>query len=968
MNANRLPEGGFFCLTVYWILVLALLHPLSAKAADEAAHAQSPLAHKRVLLLFSYHPTFPTAPQVVEGVKSIFGKEGPSLDLEYMDSKRLYDEISRERFHALLSYKLQHRPLYDLVITADDNALHFLLDHKETLFQGIPAVFLGVNDRELAESLEDNPEITGVVEAASFQETLELTGRLQPALTQLFVIVDGTTSGQADLRTVKRLTRTEGPFNLQVLSLTEMSWQQLSERLGGISSQDAILLLSAYHDAEKTALSFEEGLALIYASANAPIYHLWEHGMGQGVMGGIIISHHEQGRRAAMLAREILLGKEIASLPVVSESPNIPIFDVRELKRFSIPVSALPAGSQIRFKDTSLLATYRMEITAIVTLFAFMAMVIGFLFYQNRLRSSHSRSLAEKEKTQRNILDNLDAYIYLKDLDGNYLFANRCVRDLWNKSLREIIGKSDFAFFSKDTAEAIQQNDREVIRLRKPLRLLEENWLPGATKPSVFQSTKFPLRNNEGEAVALCGISVDITELKEHEQQLEQMAHYDSLTGLANRLLLTDRLTHAMADAERYGNALAVVYIDLDGFKEVNDTHDHHVGDRLLQVIAARMKDIVRDSDTLARLGGDEFVAVLNHFQQEQQGAMLLDRLLEAIQKPIEIDGKRLQISASFGVSVFPQKDGIDPDQLLRQADQAMYTAKTRGKNQYHYFDEAVELRARAQEAEINRLRQALKQREFVLFYQPKVDLRTGKILGAEALLRWQHPEQGLLAPASFLPRLNRHPFSVELGEWVIDEALRQLQAWCIEGLDLSVSVNLFHLQLEQESFVEVLQHHLAVYPDVPPTLLEFEIIETDALRDIEVVSMIVKHCAELGIRFHIDDFGTGYASLAYLRKLPVHSLKIDRSFVQGMHEQADDQAIVEAIIRLGQAFQVDIIAEGVERIEHGQLLMQLGCHVLQGYRISRPVPADELVMWLQEWSLPPEWTMPEHSRQIQGR
>jgi len=463
-------------------------------------------------------------------------------------------------------------------------------------------------------------------------------------------------------------------------------------------------------------------------------------------------------------------------------------------------------------------------------------------------------------------------------------------------------------------------------------------------------------RGDDGQALRMIGTHTDISALKAHQQQLEHIAHFDGLTNLPNRMLLADRLAQGMAQAHRNAQQLVVVYLDLDGFKAVNDLHGHDAGDQLLIAVASRMRQALREGDTLARLGGDEFVAVLPGLTSIAASVPMLNRLLAAAAQPMQVGERLLQVSASLGVTFYPQAEEVDADLLLRQADQAMYQAKQAGKNRYHVFDAEQDRSVRGQLDSVERLRRALEAQEFVLYYQPKVNMRTGAVVGAEALIRWQHPEQGLLAPAEFLPLIEDHPLAVDLGEWVIAAALAQMQRWQADGLDLPVSVNVGARQLQQANFAQRLGELLAAHPRVPPAWLEIEVLETSALQDLTHVSQVMQACCALGVSFAMDDFGTGYSSLTYLKRLPVSVLKIDQSFVRNMLDDPDDLAILEAVMSLARAFGRGLIAEGVESVAHGTMLLQLGCELAQGYAIARPMPAQQLPGWALAWRTDPAW------------
>ncbi|MEI8326238.1 MAG: EAL domain-containing protein [Betaproteobacteria bacterium] len=464
------------------------------------------------------------------------------------------------------------------------------------------------------------------------------------------------------------------------------------------------------------------------------------------------------------------------------------------------------------------------------------------------------------------------------------------------------------------------------------------------------------VRDQQGKVAQYVALFSDITLIKEQERQLEHIAHYDALTGLPNRALLADRLHQAMAQAQRHEHSLAVVFLDLDGFKSINDRYGHEAGDKLLIALAERMKQTLRDGDSLARLGGDEFVAVLLDLADLAATVPTFSRLLAAAAQPVTVGDLSLQVSASMGVSFYPQGQALDADELVSQADQAMYQAKLDGKNRYHVFDAEQDPSVRGHHESIDRIRRALSNQELVLHYQPKVNMRTGVVVGAEALIRWQHPQRGLLLPAVFLPVVEHHPLAVAIGEWVLETALAQMELWRASGLDIHVSVNVGARQLLQVDFVQRLRALLAAHPGVRPGDLELEVLETSALEDVAQASRIIAQCRAVGVCFTLDDFGTGYSSLSYLKRLPVTMLKLDQSFVHHMLNDPDDLSILGGVLGLASAFRLDVIAEGVETVEQGTMLMQLGCDLAQGYGIAPPMPAQDLPGWAAAWRQDPAW------------
>jgi diguanylate cyclase (GGDEF)-like protein/PAS domain S-box-containing protein len=534
----------------------------------------------------------------------------------------------------------------------------------------------------------------------------------------------------------------------------------------------------------------------------------------------------------------------------------------------------------------------------------------------------------------------------------------------WNRQAEAMFGWTRQEVLGRPFTDFMLSESEQQRIAPELLQMVQKNALPHSVNDNLTRdgrvitcewfSAWLPARPGEPrEAVSL---AIDITERKAHVNQLEHIAHFDALTNLPNRVLLADRLQQAMAQALRRGQQLAVVFLDLDGFKAINDHHGHEAGDQVLITLAKRMKEALREGDTLARLGGDEFVAVLSDLEKTSASLPLLNRLLSAAAQPVQVGTLSLQVSASLGITFYPQAHDIGADQLLRQADQAMYQAKLGGKNRYSLFDAVQDNNIRSHHESLERIRQAVENSEFVLHYQPKVNMHSGKVIGAEALIRWQHPEKGLLAPATFLPVIENHPLAVDVGEWVIDTALHQMTLWRTAGLELPVSINIGARQLQQGDFVKGLQAILAKHPLVHAGSIELEILETSALSDMDQVSQVIDECARMGVRFALDDFGTGYSSLTYLKRLRVALLKIDQSFVRDMLDDADDLAILQGIIGMAAAFKHEVIAEGVETVAHGTALLQLGCELAQGYGIAHPMPPDQLPAWAAKWQPDAAW------------
>lgn len=521
------------------------------------------------------------------------------------------------------------------------------------------------------------------------------------------------------------------------------------------------------------------------------------------------------------------------------------------------------------------------------------------------------------------------------------------------------IAQTSVRWTSAVAADDIDRITAEVARhAARPATPFDATW----KVPAPHEGTRW-VRNlgkivsfgADGQPLRMLGVALDVTPQREQEVLLQKLAHFDALTGLPNRVLLARRLQECLDQAREHGTQLGVGYLDLDGFKPVNDRLGHGAGDRLLVMVAGRLTRALRPGDSVARLGGDEFVMLLPDLADTAECERLLGRVMENISAPYALDTERVLVTASIGYTVFPL-DEADADTLLRHADQAMYAAKQAGRNRFHQFDAAQERALVAQREQGKYLQEAIAGAQFILHLQPKVDMRSGAVVGAEALARWQHPERGLLAPGAFLPLLEGTELEIGFGQWVVGAALDLLRRLNGHGLALPVSINISALHLQHPGFADWMAHRLAEHPDIDARQVEIEITESAALYDLSAVAATLTRLRELGVTVSLDDFGTGYSSLTYLRRLPMDTLKIDQSFVHGMMGDPGDLAIVQGVIGLARSFGYRVIAEGVETIEQGQMLQQLGCAQAQGYCIARPMAMEQFVDWAARWQTPAGW------------
>ncbi|MEA3420002.1 MAG: EAL domain-containing protein [Campylobacterota bacterium] len=436
--------------------------------------------------------------------------------------------------------------------------------------------------------------------------------------------------------------------------------------------------------------------------------------------------------------------------------------------------------------------------------------------------------------------------------------------------------------------------------------------------------------------------------LEEQKAVFEHLAHHDTLTSLPNRILFRDRLEHAINIAKRHSKKLAVLFMDLDHFKEINDSLGHQLGDEVLQIIAERLRKELRGSDSIARLGGDEFTVLIEDLKDDSEIGKVAQKLIQAVKEPIIVKSHKLYLTVSIGISIYPD-DGEDAETLLKNADAAMYSAKRSGRNAYHYFSKEMTDQAFERVMIEASMRRALEEEEFVLYYQPQINSKTGELNGLEALVRWNHPEMGLVPPEKFIALAEATELIVPLGEWVMRTAALQIVAWKEDGFTPTcVSVNLSVKQLRHKGVVSMIENILQE-TKCKPNWLELEITESYTMQNPNQSIELLKRIRKIGISLAIDDFGTGYSSLSYLKRLPISKLKIDKSFIDDIPGSKEDEAIVGAIVSMAESMSLGVVAEGVERDVQKAFLQQVGCNIIQGYFYAEPMPADEITEMLKE-------------------
>ncbi|MCL4431763.1 MAG: EAL domain-containing protein [Epsilonproteobacteria bacterium] len=568
--------------------------------------------------------------------------------------------------------------------------------------------------------------------------------------------------------------------------------------------------------------------------------------------------------------------------------------------------------------------------------------------YLEVLVQKRTAEIAETRNFLHTLLDTIPDMIWLKNSDGVYLLCNPIFERFFGAKEEVIVGKTDYDFLEKELADSFREKDRFAIEIKG--KSINEEWVKFADDGSsvLLEITKVPMLDESGSLIGVLGIAHDITARKSNEAHIQNLAHFDQLTGLPNRILLNDRVTYLLNMAQRKNESLAVMFLDLDHFKNINDTLGHSIGDQVLIEVANRIKEALRDQDSVARLGGDEFIMLFPN--TDSNAAMYIaTKLIEVISKASMIENNELTITPSIGIAIYPN-DGEDFETLLKNADTAMYGVKSASRNSFHFFTQEMQLNLARNLQLDNALRHALKRNELEVYYQPQISLSDGHIIGAEALVRWHHPKLGMISPAEFIPIAESSGQIIEIGEWVLQTAIQQTKEWIDGGFaPMIIAVNLSAIQFRQKNLLTRITDILKEV-ELPHQYLELELTEAVTMHNPESVINIMNKLYEQGIRMSIDDFGTGYSSLSYLKKFKVYKLKIDQSFIRDIGKDNDDRAIVSAIIDMAHNLGLKTIAEGVETAEQLDFLHLHGCDEVQGYYFSKPLPCAEFEIFFKNF------------------
>lgn len=562
------------------------------------------------------------------------------------------------------------------------------------------------------------------------------------------------------------------------------------------------------------------------------------------------------------------------------------------------------------------------------------------------------RDITERKKTEQALrelnrdfvifLENTTDFVYFKDGNSRFRFCSQTVANITgHSSWRDMIGKHDLEVFPEEVAQIYYEEELPVFLNGIPLLNKIDPYYDAQGKKGWLSTNKWPVFDDENKVIGIFGMSRDITEHKKMEEEIRHMAHHDALTDLPNRPLFSDILALEMAQARRNRKKMALLFLDLDRFKDINDTLGHEVGDHLLKEVARRLRETIRESDTVARIGGDEFNILLADVIRVEDISDIAGKIISRFRTPFLISGRDLYVTTSIGISIYPD-DSVESEALLRYADMAMYHAKERGRNTYQFYNPAINIRSIERMRLENMLRRSIERHELVLHYQPQINILSKEMVRAEALVRWQHPERGLLPPHEFLPFADETGFITEIDDWALKTVCEQMRSWLNSGMaNMCITVNLSSRQFQRPGLAARIGAVLKE-TGIMPECLDIDITENTAMRNIETSAEQLRELRAMGVHISIDDFGTGYSSLKYLKKLPIEHLKIDKTFVEDITMDADDRAIISAVTSMARKMGIRTVAEGVETEEQLSFLRTTDCDEAQGYLIGRPLAAKE--------------------------
>lgn len=937
-----------------------------------------------ILILHSYHNGFLWTDTIQEGIEKnlVSTEKNIVYYTEYLDWKRFQDVGNIQMSYEHYKYKYRNTRI-DVIITSDDAALDFALKYREELFSDAPIVFSGIFEERAQNILHANDNITGVIEEVDPVNTMKYAININPNINKVYLICEKTESGIA-IENMLINTLRNNFSNLEVVSLSNESLEDI-ETIVQTVEPNSILFMGAYNrDQSGKHFGSEILVGRISKSSKVPLYTVYDYMFGTGAIGGSLLSGHLQGENAAKLAAEILSGIQANDLTIISKEKSFtPQFDYLQLQRFNVSEERLPKNAELIHKKLSFFQQYRFFVNIAIGILAFL-LILVIALYGNIIRRKKSETLLVNKNqevtdlyetvsaSEEELRQQYDEISSIKDSlaksEERYRLAAEGSKDaLWDWDILkgkmhlstrwyELLGYKMTADRSvKIWQDKIHPEDFEfaVGEMNKHLKkktdyyMVEHRIRTSTGDYKWFLARGKAVWNLNDEAVRFAGSMTDITERKQNDIIVEQLAYYDTLTGLPNRVQAIEIIELVILDERKKHQKNALLFIDIDNFKYINDTFGHFFGDKILIRVADKIKTLISDRVKVARLGGDEFIVFIldTNFEEVESYAK---NILTLFNQNIEIDSIINYVTVSIGVSIYPDH-ASSYNELMQYADTAMYKAKAAGKTRYEFFDATVHKELLERVMLEGELRKAVNKKEFILHYQPQIDTHTGKIRGVEALIRWISPEYGLISPGKFIPIAEETGQIIEIGNFVLKSAAEFSKRLSAMGFDdLLVSVNVSINQMKEKRFTD---KFMQIMKDcgVEPDRLVLEITESVLIESFDEIRDKLKLLRDKGFKIALDDFGKGYSSLTYLKRLPISTLKIDKAFIDDILIDDTGKALTISIIEIAHQLGLNVIAEGVEVREQFEFLSQNNCDTIQGYYFSRPIVEEELLKLLDK-------------------
>lgn len=933
---------------VAWLLCLGQ----GAAWAQTPAPAQS--AGQGVLLLVSTGFGQAGIDNYVKGIYGVLRAQGlafTDIHIEYLDLVKNPDASYRQQMGDLLATKYPASRI-SVIVVIQAPAMNFLAKEGARIAPAAP-VLVAQSKVPSGAGRSFFVQLSSLDFAGTLERALELFPK-----TKRVVLLSGVSVLEQERIDDARRQFAPWQDRLEFEYVDGLAFDEMERRLAALPEHTVIIAPGVNQDVKGQVFVPVETIVKISKSANAPVFPMYSVSIGQGPVGGMVSILEDEGKSMARSVMELLRRAPGDLTPFrVQTAKSVSLFDWQQIERWGGDASKLPADTVYLNRPPSLWGQYKRYVVTGLVVILVLSMLVGALALQSRRRLRAEQSLRASQTRYQLLADNMSDVLWIMNLQTrrwDYLspsvkrLLGFSVEELMQQSLRRVMSEQTYADLEALHQVRLQDYLNHPQEIRSYTDTAELQCRDGT---SVWtESVTHYIRNEQGE-LALMGVTRDIRQRMSAQQEIQKLAFYDPLTQLPNRKLLLDRIQHALGASARNLRTGALLFIDLDHFKTLNDTRGHDMGDLLLQQIAQRLQDSVREGDTVARLGGDEFVVMLEDLDENLRKAAtearaIGEKILNTLKRVYLLDEVEYHSTASIGITLF-NGHGVAVEELLKRADLAMYRVKSAGRNALRFFDPEMQAEVTQRAVLEADLRKALQEKQLLLHYQPQVDSH-GRITGAEALVRWQHPRRGLVAPAEFIPLAEDTGLILPLGHWVLETACEQLVAWEAQpsASHLTLAVNVSSRQFRRLDFVaQVLE--VIKRTGAKPEKLKLELTESLLVDDLEDTIAKMMLLKVQGVGFSLDDFGTGYSSLAYLKRLPLDQLKIDQSFVRDVLTDPNDAAIARTVMALGQSLGLTVIAEGVETEGQREFLASQGCRAYQGFLFSRPLPVDAFNQFL---------------------